>query len=440
MKRLITVSLVVLLAATTAFAAGSSETPDDGGTSEPIKLVFWGGTPAEAGPNQAIEAYESIHPSIEIEYVKLGWDDASDVQLVTALMSGTGVDVYIPTRNNLQKAEQGVALDLTPYLERDGIDLLEAIGPEAESYAYNGVFHTIPTVRFTTAWMLNMSLFEEAGIPIPDSDWTIDEFMEIAAALSSGEGAGRTYGAYITSNWGGYWNVLSGGYVDVTAQFNEDFTEARFTAPVIADTLRRFLQMTDVDRSMPSYAESIAESYNPSQMLLTGKAAMVASAQYVLRDVKNLDAYPRDFKIAFAHLPINPDYPNAYVAATLQDPIMINPRSANVEESWQFVKWYFQEGIQYLIPGGRTPAYLGFDPEMVTDIFIAGYEDVVDRDTFLATYASTDRDVAVFNQTVPVIRAVEALYREAENAIVGTKSIEQALADAERAANAILGE
>jgi ABC-type glycerol-3-phosphate transport system substrate-binding protein len=119
---------------------------------------------------------------------------------------------------------------------------------------------------------------------------------------------------------------------------------------------------------------------------------------------------------------------------------MINPRSAHIEESWEFVKWYFQEGISYLIPGGRTPAYNGFDPETVEDIFISGYEDIVDRDTFLSTYASNDREVSAFNQTLPVIRAQAELNREAENAIVGTKTIERALADAKRAADAILAE
>ena len=441
MKRLFATLILLLTGLAVAVAAGSQEQGTRSGSSmEPVKLVFWGGVPPAAGPNQVIAAYTSLHPNVEIEYVLLGWDDASDVKLVTALMSGTGVDGYIATRNNLQKTEQGVALDLTEFLERDGIDLLKDIGSDATSYMYNGKFYTIPTVRFITAWMLNMSKFEEAGIPIPNNDWTIDEFMATAKALSSGQGAQRSYGAYITSNWNGYWGVLKGGYSDIRDSYNADFTKSRFDSPLHVDTLNRYLKMTEVDKSMPSYAECVAEGYSPGQMLLTEKAAMVACAQYILRDVKNLEAYPHDFKVGFVLPPLNPEYPNAYVNATLQDPIMISPKSKHLEESWQFVKWYFQEGMAYMIPGGRTPSYNKFDSDMVGDIFVEGYEDLIDRDSFISTYVNHNREISVFNQEIAVEKAGAELVREAENAIVGTKTVEQALADAKKAADRILSE
>ena len=430
--------LLVLLAFVTVFAillgscgAGS------GGSKKEITLYFWCGVPEAFGPRQTMDAYTAKNPNVKFEFVQLAWDEASDTKLVTALMGNDGVDIYMPTRAYINKAEQGVAQDLTDFLSKNKIDLFKDLGADASTYQYNGKFHSIPVFRSAVYWMLNMDMFEAAGVPLPDDSWTVDDLMEIARKLTKGSGADKVYGAYITSNWGAYFSALTNGFADSTDQWSEDMKSVKFTVPVSLDFLKKYLIMTDVDKSMPTYSECVAEGYMPNQMLLTEKAAMVYTGSYVLRDVKNREKYPHTFKTAFAMPPLDPAYNKKLYQAGLQDPIMINPKTKYMDECYKFLKWFYDEGMENFIPGGRTPANVNYPSANVAEKFVAGYEDIIDKASF-ERVLKADRKPMMIYQGVDVNEVGMYLVQEFEEAAVGNKTPEQALADAQDRADKYL--
>ena len=129
-KALYLLILIYLVSGVFVFSGGQTSTVDST-QAEKITMHWWWGIPVDKGPQQTMDAYMKLHPNIEMVYTKLGWDAAADAKMTTALMGGEGVDVYSAPRAPLQKAEQGLALDLTPFLERDGIDLVKDLGEDA---------------------------------------------------------------------------------------------------------------------------------------------------------------------------------------------------------------------------------------------------------------------------------------------------------------------
>ncbi|MDR1539333.1 MAG: extracellular solute-binding protein [Clostridiales bacterium] len=393
---------------------------------EPFTMYWWGGVPYEMGPQQVIEAYTKIHPNITFEYVKLGWDDASNIKLDTALMSGEGIDVYMPTRGYLEKAEKGLAMELTAFIERDGVDLIADIGEDMTTYMFNDKYYNIPTSRSPCIYFINMDKLEAAGLEMPDSSWTTDDLLNLSKALSSGEGASRSYGAFFTYNWGNMWLQPSAGFLSQFEMFSNDVSEM-ILDPRLKESAEIFAQMQDIDKSTPSYAECAAENYDPAQMILTEKAAMVYSGTYLLRDIKNLEAYPHEFKTGFALPPLSLKYPEKeYAVSSLEDPIMISPRTAHVEESWEFVKWFYKEGFDGFIKYGRVPSYVGYTAEMVSDLLVSGYENILDKDSFIEVYNSA-RPLSSSLQGVEVSIAMTALNQQVELAMLGSQSIDEAL-------------
>jgi ABC-type glycerol-3-phosphate transport system substrate-binding protein len=155
---------------------------------------------------------------------------------------------------------------------------------------------------------------------------------------------------------------------------------------------------------------------------------MVYTGSYVLRDVKNRDAYPHDFKLAFAMPPLNPKYPDRkFYQAGLQDPVMVNPKTPHMDESLKFLKWFYDEGFSYFIPGGRTPARKDYPADKVAELFIAGYEDLIDKDSFMRVL-SADRIPGVIYQGADMDEAHLLTLPEFEEAYVGNKTPAEALA------------
>jgi len=155
----------------------------------------------------------------------------------------------------------------------------------------------------------------------------------------------------------------------------------------------------------------------------------------VLRDVKNREAYPHTFKLGFVMPPLDPRFDRQLYQAGLQDPIMVNPKTDNMDESLKFLKWVYTEGIEHFIPGGRLPADVNYPAERAAELFVAGYEDLIDKDSFERVFDST-RNVTVIYMGLD--EAGTILQQEAESAIVGTKTPEQALADAKARADEYL--
>ena len=433
--RYLALLLAAIMAVSIMSACNNAGSPS--GQKKDVTLYFWCGVPEAFGPRQTMDAYTALNPHVTFEFVQLAWDDASDTRLVTSLMGNDGVDIYMPTRGYLNKAEQGVALDLTDFLKKNNIDLIKDLGEDAVQYQYEGKFHSIPVFRSSVLWMLNMDMFEAAGIPLPDDNWTLDEFMEIAKKLTKGSGADKVYGAYIQSNWGAYYRCLAEGFLEAPDSFSEDLKSTRFTDPIQIEILERYLTMTDVDKSMPSYSECVAEAYMSNQMLLTEKAAMVYTGSFTLRDVKNREAYPHTFKVAFAMPPLDPRYDKQMYQAGLQDPIMINPKTAYLDECYAFVKWFYEEGMENFIPGGRTPANVNYPASKVAELFVAGYEDLIDSKSFERVYSSSRRPTIIF-QGVEFDEVGTVLIQEFEEAVVGNKTPAQAMADAKERADKIL--
>ena len=155
---------------------------------------MWGGVPAEAGPQQVCDNFNELYKDkgIQVEYERFVNDDTGNLKLETNLLSGTGVDIYMTyTPDVLAKRAGGnMALDLSELMARDGFDLTTYFGTMAESFYVDGKPYSVPTKLDQYGIVINKDMFDEAGIPVP-TDWTYDEFREIAKKLTHGEGQDR---------------------------------------------------------------------------------------------------------------------------------------------------------------------------------------------------------------------------------------------------------
>ena len=218
MKKALTVLLIALIAMTSVFANGASESSEDGVTT--LTLAFWD-VSQNNYINEVIAAFEAANPDIKIEL-----QDTPSTEYITKLNTqlngGSDVDMFFVKEADKTKTfyDRGQLTDLTPYIEASGIDMADYNGTDA-NFIFDGKVYGMPVRTDQYVLFYNKDIFDAAGVPYPDDDMTWTEFEDLALQLTSGEGANKIYGAHFHSwnacvqNWGvqdGKHTIMSGEY------------------------------------------------------------------------------------------------------------------------------------------------------------------------------------------------------------------------------------
>ncbi|MBQ8922091.1 MAG: carbohydrate ABC transporter substrate-binding protein [Oscillospiraceae bacterium] len=138
-----------------------------GGKNE-IRFSWWGGESRHKATSEAVNAFLSSQSEITVrcEYgAWSGWEDAA----AAALYAGTEPDVMQVNWNWLTdyNSEQSGFLDL--YRFRDIMDLQQYDTDVLEMCTVDGELRCIPVSETGRVFFWNASLYERAGIPVPDS-------------------------------------------------------------------------------------------------------------------------------------------------------------------------------------------------------------------------------------------------------------------------------
>ncbi|KOY17346.1 ABC transporter substrate-binding protein [Paenibacillus xylanivorans] len=197
-KRLMISSIASLLLLVTA-CSGTDHTGADEqtGTAEggqvELRMMWWGDQKRADLTNEALKVFQEKHPNIKIvgEFApSSGYFD----KLNTQLASGTAPDIFFLGGNVVDYAKKDVLLNLDPYvgneLNLDGMDTTMV-----EYGRLDGKLQHISAGANARGTVVNQALFDQAGIPLPASDWTWEDYAAISKELSDKLGKGY-YGTY----------------------------------------------------------------------------------------------------------------------------------------------------------------------------------------------------------------------------------------------------
>ncbi len=190
--RIVLVTLLVLASAMPAARAQG----DLGG---PVSFMVFG-DPAELAAYQTlVAAFEAAHPEIPVELIHI--PSASDyrLRLGADFAAGDPADVVlINYRRFAPFAAMGSLEPLAPYLRRsDLISDSDFFPPATDAFRWRGQLMCIPQNISSLVVYYDKDLFDAAGLAYPSDDWTWDEFLSTAQALTrdlDGDGVTDQYG------------------------------------------------------------------------------------------------------------------------------------------------------------------------------------------------------------------------------------------------------
>ncbi|MBN1778473.1 MAG: extracellular solute-binding protein [Clostridiales bacterium] len=379
-KMLATVLAVVLCFGALGMTIAAADSTD------PIKIVIWGGVPEDKGPQKVCENFNATHPGIQAEYIRYVNDDQGNVKLDTALISGEKIDIFISYGYDklAKRVEAGMAAELSGLCEQYDVDVIRDFGEAAKnSVTADSKVYAIPTYKQVMFIMLNKNMLDAAGVEIPQH-WTWSDVRETAKLLTTGENAGKVYG-FLKSTDGNVINEIVSTEANRDCWLNADATATNFVDnPYLRQGYQILYDMMYTDQSMMSWEDMIVQkvSANEAPMFFNQQVAMVATGSHQLRNIKDTTAFPRDFVVAFAEMPaLNADQAEYYADLIVQDHLSINEKSDNKEAAMEYIKWYYTEGYDPMIEGGRMPLYQYYDADKAIEIMLQGAEALVDMES-----------------------------------------------------------
>lgn len=339
MRRSIALLLLVVLVLAGCARAPKINATGAAGTLEVLIL----GAP---GTNTTlINAYKAANPNVTIHEVEL--PDADDFDsIVTKMKSGElKVDAFIAPGNGFL-FDQGVVEPLDDLIKKQKVDLAP-YGDSITLGTYKGKVWALPVQVSPMVVVYNADLFAQVGAPLPQPNWTWDDFAKAAALLKPAM-AGKTMsdGTTITP-WSAFDLVLTSG----KGPADPDLT-------AMQTTLTRLHQLMVVDKTVSDSTGGQGES-DYFMAFNKGKIGMLLSYW------ENSFSHETP-QMKWGIAPV-PGSPNGRVPAQA-NMAMVAAKATNKEQAFNFVKFVAGSGGAQAIaamPGAPIPGYINSNVEHI---------------------------------------------------------------------------
>jgi multiple sugar transport system substrate-binding protein len=219
----------------------------------------------------------------------------------------------------------------------------------------------------------NKNMLDDAGLTLPEA-WTMDEFREMAKQLSSD----TVFGTYAPHD-------QSIPILGPNRWYKGEGSESNFDDPAFRTSLEFHRGMIDEGSSYP-WTDVLARDLRVYQqgIFLTEQTALWPSSSFVLRYVNDLEEFPHEFITTFTSMPTPTGVEDPWTPGTVDNNILINPNTENVEAAWEFVRFRVVEGAHHYLKSAKQPAFPGTPVEDI----VAGILGP-DRDTLYDVAAYT---------------------------------------------------
>ncbi|HEU4741899.1 MAG TPA: sugar ABC transporter substrate-binding protein [Meiothermus sp.] len=363
-----------------------------------------------------IAAFEKENPDLEVKYTTAPFDSYF-TKLQTNLAAGQAPDVFeLNYENFVTFASRGTLLALDPYLRQDRT-LNNAFYPAAlNAFRHGNAQYGLPITFSTVVLFYNKDLFDKAGVAYPAASWTWKDVMSAAQKISNP--AQRVWGVYQPVQFWEFYKVArqAGGGLQVGPSVQIDTPANREALRYLVDKVRL--------KVMPSDAEMSGVSNE--DLFLNGQLGMLYSGIWMF-DKFSQAKFKWDIAVE----------PGGARKAThfFSNAAVVTRASKNPEAAWKWVRFLAAHPatVKTRIDRAWELPALSLGQRALFDAYLkkplpANREAVFDS----LQYAVTPPVVENQSQLQDIIN------QELEAARLGTKTPEQALADAQRRVEALV--
>lgn len=383
--RAIGLLLILGLLATPLFSSGSQESAQAEGEDGPTTIIYylWDDPTYERIVDAFNESQDEIF--VDAQYIPAGDYEA---KLTTLLSGGAEMDAFMQKRqaDMFPHYASGYIQPLEELVEKHNYDL-EMVSAYESALEVEGELLAIPFRGASYYTYFNKNVFEEAGVPTPDTyveegEWTWEKFEEVANEVATGDGA--VYGGLIYT-WGSqhYFPAYQQGVQFITANGEIDMH------PSVVESLEMRKRLEESLAIYPLVELKVTKTHY-SQAFYKGNLGMMIIGEWFpgmmikAREEGLLQGFTWD-DWGVTRMPMPSDMDQFYGVG---NPTFnhVHADSEKKDAAFEFISW--MGGPQ----GAKVVAEAGFLPPLMTEEVRAS----------LATALPDEKSLNYFTETVPL--------------------------------------
>jgi len=386
-----------------------------------VSFIVFGDPGEKAAFENLVTAFETKFPDIDVNLLHIPGQNDYRRRLATDFASGTPADItLINYRRYANFAAKDVLEPLGPYLAKSQIIKEADFYPEAmQPFYWQGTLMCIPQNLSSLVVYYNKKLFDDAGVAYPSDDWTWDDFVTTAKALTKdtdGDGVTDQYGlgteASIFRLAPFIWQN-GGDIVD-----NQDApTRLTLDTPESSEAVRWFIALQTEHKVVPDAIQEAAE--DSESRFQNGRLGMFLNSRRGVPTYREISGFDWDV----APLPQGKQKASILHA----DAYCMSKAAVNKDAVWTFIEFANSvEGQTIVAASGRT---------------VPSMKSVAESPVFLDPNAKPSRS-NVFLDSIPFIRGVPVMEtwvdiestvgNELERGMYGQASAEEVIAESIR--------
>lgn len=362
-KRWIGLLIATLALLGPTLSAGSAATQQERpeGT---VTFGFWGAPEELAAYEELIAAFSQAEPGVTVAIDHVPGSDEFYARLTTGFAAGDPPDVFlINYRRYGQFAARGVLDPIGPLLRDSELISEDDFYTEPmDAFRWNDDLMCLPQNVSSLVVYYNRELFEAAGVPVPTSGWTWEDFLTAAQTLTQdfdGDGITDQHGLGVENSivrFAPFIWAAGGELVDDT----DNPTTLTVDTPEARAGIQFFIDLSLKHKVVPTEPEVLAE--DDESRFMNGTTAMLLQSRRVVPMLRQIDGFTWDV----APLPVGQES----AGLLHSDAYCLTTTAEDKDAAWSFIQFANSaEGQAVIARTGRTvpslisvansPAFLG---------------------------------------------------------------------------------
>ncbi len=258
-----------------------------------IRFAFWGSPEEVEIITVTIKEWEKKNPNVDVilEHTPYGGYIS---KILTRIAGGDAPDIIAAEVGLFTNFwSKGVFLNLSPFIDVDSSFSTQDYFPEiVNHFSVDDQVYGIPRDIAPFACIYyNKRLFDAAGIPYPNDDWSWDDLLDVAQKLTiiDEDGKVKRYGFY-TWAWQNF--ILSNGGVLVDNVKNPQ--RLMFDSPESMQGLSFFSDLILKYRVSPTPSALINMGMGVQMMFMTERLAMLGSGIWETPALRKIESFDWD--------------------------------------------------------------------------------------------------------------------------------------------------
>lgn len=389
---------------------------------EPVKLVFWNYWDGQNGEviQELVDRWNEEHADIQVENVFVGWGDLLP-KLQAAAAGGDAPDVAAGDLTWMPKlAKSGAVAPLNDLAATAGIDLDSFYPALIAASTFDGKTYGLPVSTNNLQLFYNKELFKQAGLDPEKPPTTWDELRQYAKQCTNADQGVYGMELFTEPGEGLTWQFQVYLWQAGGEFLSEDLSSAAFNSDAGRQALQFWVDLLQTDKSAP---------LAPWGQFGQGKACMVMDGSWMVGGM--VADPPFDFATAAMPTPANGTPATNMGGEQL---VIFAKDPAKQEAAAKFLAFLTSPEIQR-----EWDQKTGFMPVTQAGATDPAYLEWVDANLpQLRPFVEHQKDARNRPPVTNYPEISDAFSRELEAALLGTASVDEALAAAEKAVNDLL--